>query len=44
MPPVSIEGVKLLWKKAQKKEKKKSTSEIINRTIPMRKPLVTLIV
>lgn len=44
IPPVSIEGVKLLWKKAQKKEKKKKTSETINSTIPIRKPLVTFIV
>ena len=39
--PSSIFGDKLLWKKAQKKEKKNITSEIINRTIPHRKPKTT---
>jgi hypothetical protein len=34
-------GARLLWKKAQKKEKKKNTSEIINRSIPKRSPLAT---
>ena len=39
--PSSIEGESLLWKKAQKKEIKKNTSEIINKIIPQRKPIVT---
>lgn len=39
--PSSIEGDKLLWKKAQKKEIKKNTSEIINKIIPQRNPIVT---
>ena len=39
--PISIVGDKLLWKKAQKNERKKNTSEIINKIIPHRKPLVT---
>lgn len=36
--PISIEGARLLWKKAQKKEKKKRTSEVIKRIIPHRRP------
>jgi hypothetical protein len=39
--PSSGVGDRLLWKKAQKKAKKKSTSEVINRIIPQRKPVVT---
>jgi hypothetical protein len=39
--PISITGVRLLWKNAQKKEKKNITSEIIKRIIPMRRPFVT---
>jgi len=39
--PISKIGAKLLWKKAQKKEKKNNTSEVINKTIPQRSPLVT---
>src|SRR5580698_7704602 len=35
-------GDRLLWKKAQKKEKKKSTSDVINRIIPHRIPLATI--
>jgi hypothetical protein len=31
----------LLWKNAQKKAKKKSTSDVINRIIPHRNPVVT---
>lgn len=38
MFPSSMVGASLLWKKAQKKAKKKHTSEIINRTIPIRNP------
>ena len=32
--PISIAGDKLLWKKAQKKAKKKRTSDIINNNTP----------
>jgi hypothetical protein len=42
--PSSMVGVSLLWKNAQKNEMKKNTSEIINRTIPHRNPLVTIFV
>jgi len=42
--PRSIVGFNLLWKKAQKKEKKNNTSDKINKIIPHRKPLTTLIV
>jgi hypothetical protein len=42
--PISILGDKLLWKKAQKKEIKKNTSEIINKIIPQRRPFETKIV
>ena len=34
-------GASLLWKKAQKKEKKNATSEMIKRTIPRRRPRTT---
>lgn len=37
--PISTEGANLLWKKAQKKAKKKHTSETINRIIPIFNPL-----
>lgn len=37
--PISILGAKLLWKYAQKKAKKKQTSEIINSIIPHHNPL-----
>jgi len=40
--PNSIEGARLLWKKAQKKEKKNITSETINRIIPSRSLVITL--
>lgn len=40
--PISITGAKLLWKKAQKKEKKNMTSEIINKIIPKRSPFVII--
>ena len=40
--PISIVGARLLWKKAQKKAKKKHTSEVINRIIPYRSPLITI--
>ena len=40
--PISTVGAKLLWKNAQKKEKKKRTSDKINKIIPHRKPVVTI--
>jgi len=40
--PNSMIGASLLWKKAQKKEKKNMTSETINKIIPIRSPLVTV--
>jgi hypothetical protein len=42
--PISILGDKLLWKKAQKNLTKKNTSEVINKIIPHRSPLITKIV
>ena len=39
--PSSGVGDKLLWKNAQKNAKKKRTSDVINRIIPHRRPLVT---
>jgi hypothetical protein len=42
--PISILGDKLLWKNAQKKLRKKNTSETMNKIIPHRSPLVTKIV
>lgn len=42
--PSSIVGFKLLWKKAQKKEKKNKTSETIKRIIPHLSPVTTFIV
>lgn len=36
--PISILGEREEWKKAQKKEKKNKTSEIINKIIPIRIP------
>jgi len=36
--PISTLGDNLLWKKAQKKLKKKKISETINKAIPHRKP------
>lgn len=39
--PSSIVGESLLWKNPQKKEMKKKTSEIINKIIPHRIPIVT---
>ena len=32
--PISTDGASLLWKKAQKKAKKKQTSDVINKIIP----------
>jgi len=40
--PISVEGASLLWKNAQKNEKKNNTSEVINRIIPRRNPLNTM--
>jgi len=40
--PNSIVGERLLWKKAQKKEKKNNTSDVINRIIPHRNPFATI--
>lgn len=40
--PISMLGARLLWKKAQKKEKKNRTSEVIKRIIPHRSPLLTI--
>jgi hypothetical protein len=42
--PISKFGDKLLWKKAQKKEKKNRTSDVINKIIPHFIPFTTLIV
>lgn len=42
--PISTAGAKLLWKKAQKKDKKNKTSEQINKIIPHRKPTPTKLV
>lgn len=39
--PISGVGESLLWKKAQKKAKKKHTSDRINKIIPKRNPFVT---
>ena len=38
--PISTEGDKLLWKKAQKKEKKNNTSETIKSINPIFKPFI----
>jgi hypothetical protein len=42
--PISTEGANLLWKKAQKKAKKKQTSEVMNRIMPYRSPFSTIAV
>ena len=42
--PISIVGDNLLWKKAQKKEKKNRTSDTINKIIPHRRPIATTLV
>jgi len=39
--PISTVGEILLWKKAQKKEAKKNTSDVINRIIPAFRPFIT---
>jgi hypothetical protein len=40
--PNSTAGERLLWKKAQKKEIKKNTSDTMNKIIPHRSPKVTM--
>jgi len=42
--PVSNVGDRLLWKNAQKKEKKNKTSEVINSIIPHLRPFITMCV
>lgn len=42
--PISTAGAKLLWKKAQKNDKKNRTSDVIKRIIPQRKPIPTIVV
>jgi len=42
--PTSILGDRAEWKKAQKNDKKKNTSEVINNNIPQRRPANTIIV
>lgn len=39
--PSSTAGASLAWKNAQKNEKKKSTSDVIKRIIPHRRPMTT---
>jgi len=39
--PNSTVGEILLWKKAQKKDTKKNTSEVMNRIIPVFRPFIT---
>ena len=34
-------GARLLWKNAQKNEKKNATSDVINKIIPIRRPATT---
>lgn len=40
-PPSSGVGARLEWKNAQKKPRKKKASDVMNRTIPYRKPFWT---
>jgi hypothetical protein len=40
--PISNVGERLLWKKAQKNERKKNTSETMNKIIPHFIPVSTL--
>lgn len=42
--PSSGVGARLLWKNAQKKAKKKHTSDRMNKIIPQRRPLATYVV
>jgi len=39
--PISILGDTLLWKNAQKNEEKNSTSDVMNRIIPVFSPFIT---
>lgn len=39
--PIKISGDKEQWKKAQKNDKKKNTSEVINKIIPVFIPVIT---
>jgi len=40
--PISMFGLILLWKYAQKNDMKNSTSEVMNRIIPILSPVITL--
>lgn len=40
--PNSIVGANLLWKNPQKNDRKKNTSEVMNKIIPQRRPIVTV--
>jgi hypothetical protein len=40
--PISGVGARLLWKNAQKKDRKNNTSDTINNTIPHRRPVTTI--
>ena len=40
--PSSVVGEILLWKKAQKNEIKKNTSEVMNKIIPVFSPFITM--
>lgn len=40
--PNSIDDDSLLWKNPQKNEMKKKTSDVMNRIIPHRSPIVTV--
>jgi len=42
--PISTVGESLLWKNAQKNEKKNKTSDTIKRIIPQRNPIATTLV
>ena len=42
--PTSTLGDRLLWKNAQKKEEKNITSDTMNKTIPHRMPVSTILV
>lgn len=41
-PPSSGVGARLEWKKAQKNPRKKNASDVMNRTIPYRRPFCTV--
>jgi len=42
--PMLKSGASLLWKKAQKNAKKKQTSEMMNKIMPIRSPRATYLV